>query len=145
MKNFLTNLLKSVHGESALPEEPNTYIPLDVNTAPKKVIKAEEKEGLTLKDKVIRAIKTVYDPEIPVDVYELGLIYEVKINEQNDVAVLMTLTSPGCFAAGQIPVDVEKAVASVEGVQKVYVELTFDPPWDKSMLSEAAQLELGFW
>ncbi|MFN5309609.1 MAG: DUF59 domain-containing protein [Candidatus Kapaibacterium sp.] len=99
----------------------------------------------TLQELAIEAIKTVYDPEIPVDIYELGLIYEVKVNENNDVAVLMTLTSPGCFAAGQIPGEVEKAIASVEGVHKVYVELTFDPPWDKSMMSEAAQLELGFW
>lgn len=102
-------------------------------------------ESAPLYDKVIAAIKTVYDPEIPVDIYELGLIYEVKINEQNHVDVLMTLTSPGCFAAGQIPGEVEQKVVGVPEVESVKVELTFEPPWDKHMMSEAALLDLGFW
>ncbi len=102
-------------------------------------------ESAPLYDKVIAAIKTVYDPEIPVDIYELGLIYEVKINEQNHVDVLMTLTSPGCFAAGQIPGEVEQKVVAVPEVESVKVELTFEPPWDKHMMSEAALLDLGFW
>ena len=98
-----------------------------------------------LKEKVIKAIKTVYDPEIPVDVYELGLIYEVKIFPVNNVYILMTLTSPSCPSAESIPVDIEKAVREIEGIAEVSVELTFDPPWDKEMMSEAAKLELGFW
>lgn len=145
MKNFLSNLLKAVPDEKPIQETAETYFPLDVTGTQKKVIPAEQSAELTMKDKAIQAIKTVYDPEIPIDIYELGLIYDVKVNENNDIAVLMTLTSPGCFAAGQIPGEVEKAVATVEGVNKVYVELTFDPPWDKTMMSEAAQLELGFW
>lgn len=144
MDNFITNLIKRVKEKN--DEHTDSYFPLDVAQSPKKVITSTQSSGDTsLKDRAIEAIKTVYDPEIPVDIYELGLIYEVKVNEHNDVAVLMTLTSPGCFAAGQIPGEVEKAIATVEGVNKVYVELTFDPPWDKSMMSEAAQLELGFW
>ena len=102
-------------------------------------------ESAPLYDKVIAAIKTVYDPEIPVDIYELGLIYEVRINEKNHVDVLMTLTSPGCFAAGQIPGEVEQKVVGVPEVESVKVELTFEPPWDKHMMSEAALLDLGFW
>jgi len=144
MDNFISNLIKRVKEKN--DEHTDSYFPLDVAHSPKKIITSTQLTGdKSLKDRAIEAIKTVYDPEIPVDIYELGLIYEVKVNEHNDVAVLMTLTSPGCFAAGQIPGEVEKAIGTVEGVNKVYVELTFDPPWDKSMMSEAAQLELGFW
>ncbi len=102
-------------------------------------------DSASLYDKVIAAIKTVYDPEIPVDIYELGLIYEVKISDKNHVDVVMTLTSPGCFAAGQIPGEVEQKVVGVPEVESVKVELTFEPPWDKHMMSEAALLDLGFW
>jgi metal-sulfur cluster biosynthetic enzyme len=84
-----------------------------------------------LKEKVIKAIKTVYDPEIPVDVYELGLIYEVKIFPVNNVYVLMTLTSPSCPSAESIPVDIEKAIREIEGIAEVSVELTFDPHMHK--------------
>ena len=97
-----------------------------------------------LKEKVIKAIKTVYDPEIPVDVYELGLIYEVKIFPVNNVYILMTLTSPSCPSAESIPVDIEKAVREIEGIAEVSVELTFDPPYEQDMMSEVAKLELGF-
>jgi len=97
-----------------------------------------------LKEKVIKAIKTVYDPEIPVDVYELGLIYEVKIFPVNNVYILMTLTSPSCPSAESIPVDIEKAVREIEGIAEVSVELTFDPPYTQDMMSEVAKLELGF-
>jgi FeS assembly SUF system protein len=97
-----------------------------------------------LKEKVIKAIKTVYDPEIPVDVYELGLIYEVKIFPVNNVYILMTLTSPSCPSAESIPVDIEKAVREIEGIAEVSVELTFDPPYSQDMMSEVAKLELGF-
>lgn len=97
-----------------------------------------------LRDKVLQAIKMVYDPEIPVDVYELGLIYEINIYPVNNVYILMTLTSPACPSAEQIPGEVEQRVKEVEGVNDVTVELTFDPPYSQEMMSEAAKLELGF-
>ncbi len=97
-----------------------------------------------LRDRVIDAIKTVYDPEIPVDVYELGLIYEVSIYPVNNIYVLMTLTSPSCPSAEVIPGEVEQKLKALEGVNDVKVELTFDPPYSQDMMSEAAKLELGF-
>jgi FeS assembly SUF system protein len=99
-------------------------------------------EGLN--EKVIQAIKTVYDPEIPVDVYELGLIYEINIFPINNVFILMTLTSPSCPSAEQIPSEVEQKIKAIEGVGEVKVELTFDPPYSQEMMSEVAKLELGF-
>jgi FeS assembly SUF system protein len=97
-----------------------------------------------LKEEVIRAIKTVYDPEIPVDVYELGLIYDLKVFPINNVFVSMTLTSPSCPSAGTLPGEVEQKIREVEGVNDVSVELTFDPPYSTEMMSEEAKLELGF-
>lgn len=97
-----------------------------------------------LKEKVIAAIKTVYDPEIPVDVFELGLIYEIKVFPLNNVFVLMTLTSPSCPSAGTIPGEVEQKIKEIEEVNEVTVELTFDPPYSQEMMSEVARLELGF-
>ena len=97
-----------------------------------------------LKDKVVEALKTVYDPEIPVDVYELGLIYEISVYPVNNIYILMTLTSPNCPAAETIPMDVETRVKGIEEVNDVNVEITFDPPYSQDMMSEAAKLELGF-
>ncbi|MGC4023654.1 MAG: SUF system Fe-S cluster assembly protein [Cyclobacteriaceae bacterium] len=97
-----------------------------------------------MRDKVIAAMKTVYDPEIPVDIYELGLIYEVNVFPVNNVFVLMTLTSPSCPSAEVIPSEVEQKLKAIEGVNDVKVELTFDPPYTQDMMSEAAKLELGF-
>jgi FeS assembly SUF system protein len=97
-----------------------------------------------LNEKVIAAIKTVYDPEIPVDVYELGLIYEVNIYPVNNVFVLMTLTSPSCPSAEVIPGEVEQKIKAIEGINDVKVQITFDPPYSQDMMSEAAKLELGF-
>jgi FeS assembly SUF system protein len=97
-----------------------------------------------LQEKVLNAIKTVYDPEIPVDIYELGLIYEMSIYPVNNVYVLMTLTSPSCPSAEVIPGEVEQKLKAIEGVNDVKVELTFDPPYSQDMMSEAAKLELGF-
>lgn len=97
-----------------------------------------------LNEKVMAAIKTVYDPEIPVDVYELGLIYEINIYPVNNVFVLMTLTSPSCPSAEAIPGEVEQKIKAIEGVNDVKVEITFDPPYSQDMMSEAAKLELGF-
>ena len=96
-----------------------------------------------LKDKVVQALKMVYDPEIPVDVYELGLIYEINIFPLNNVFILMTLTSPACPAAEMIPGDVEAKVKAIPEVNEVTVEITFDPPYTQDMMSEVAKLELG--
>ena len=98
-----------------------------------------------LRERVIDMIKTCYDPEIPVDIYELGLIYEVKIIEGNDVHVKMTLTSPACPVAESLPLEVEQKIKSIPDVNDAKVELTFDPPWDKDMMSEEARMELGMW
>ena len=93
---------------------------------------------------IITVLRTVYDPEIPVNIYELGLIYEISISEQAEVKVLMTLTTPNCPVAESLPFEVEQKVADVKGVASSKVELTFEPPWDQEMLSDEAKLELGF-
>ncbi len=93
---------------------------------------------------VIDILKTIYDPEIPVDIFELGLIYEVKIDKENNVTIEMTLTSPNCPVAESLPKEVEDKVASHEAFESCKVNIVFDPPWDKDMMSEEAQLELGF-
>lgn len=97
-----------------------------------------------LEDKIVEMLKTVYDPEIPVDIFELGLVYEVKIDDEAKVEVIMTLTSPNCPVAESLPKEVEDKVKAVEGVEDAKVEIVFDPPWDKEMISEEAKLELGF-
>ena len=97
-----------------------------------------------LKEKVILEIKKIYDPEIPVNIYELGLIYDVFVNEDFDAKVLMTLTSPNCPVAESLPAEVEQKVKSIKGINQVEVEMTFDPPWTKDLMSEEAKLELGF-
>ncbi len=97
-----------------------------------------------LRDKVLAALKTVYDPEIPVDIFELGLIYEINVFPVNNVFVLMTLTSPSCPSAEAIPSEVEQKIKAIDGVNDVKVEVTFDPPYSQDMMSEAAKLELGF-
>jgi FeS assembly SUF system protein len=106
-------------------------------------IPADELARLT--DEIVAALKTVYDPEIPADIYELGLIYKVDIADDRSVAVDMTLTSPNCPAAGELPGMVENAVASVAGVGPVTVKVVFDPPWDQSRMSEEARLALNLW
>lgn len=98
---------------------------------------------MELKDKIIQELKTCFDPEIPVDVYELGLIYEVNVDPGNNVEVIMTLTSPSCPVAESLPAEIEEKVKNVDGVNEVKLELTFDPPWDMEMMSEEAKLELG--
>lgn len=94
--------------------------------------------------KVIEKIKTIFDPEIPVDIYELGLIYDVMVNENNEVKVIMTLTSPNCPVAESLPIDVENVIKTIESVTNAEVEITFDPPWNQTLMSEEAKLELGF-
>ena len=97
-----------------------------------------------LGEKIVKVLKSIYDPEIPVDIYELGLIYDVFVNEDNDVKVLMTLTTPNCPVAETLPLEVEDKVRSIEEVAEAKVELTFDPPWTRDLMSEEAKLELGF-
>lgn len=96
-----------------------------------------------LGEKIVRVIKTIYDPEIPVDIYELGLIYDVFVNEDYDVKILMTLTSPNCPVAETLPLEVEEKVKSINEVKDAEVEITFDPPWSNDLMSEEAKLELG--
>jgi len=98
-----------------------------------------------MEQEIIQRLKTCYDPEIPVDIYELGLIYEIKIDDEANVYVKMTLTSPMCPVAGSLPGEVKDKVKSVEGVKDVYIDLVWNPPWDKDMMSEVAKLELGFF
>jgi len=95
-------------------------------------------------DKIVNVLKSIYDPEIPVDIYELGLIYDVMVNDENDVKILMTLTSPNCPVAETLPVEVEEKVKTLEEIRNAEVEITFDPTWTQDMMSEEAKLELGF-
>ena len=97
-----------------------------------------------LKQKVIECLQTIFDPEIPVSIWELGLIYEVEVLPINNVQIVMTLTAPSCPAAQSLPIEVDQKVRLIEGVNDVYVSVTWTPKWDKSMMSEVAQLELGF-
>jgi len=98
-----------------------------------------------LEERVKDVLRTCYDPEIPVNIYELGLIYAIKVNEGNDVQVKMTLTSPACPVAESLPVEVEQKIKNLPDVNSAKVEITFDPPWNKDMMSEEAKLELGMW
>jgi len=104
----------------------------------------DTKEKEILGVKIVETIKTIFDPEIPVDVYELGLIYDVFVNEDKDVKILMTLTTPNCPVAETLPMEVEEKVKSIDDVRNAVVEITFDPPWTQDMMSEEAKLELGF-
>ena len=125
--------------EASPPEAaPNTPA---VGLGPK--LPPEELDRLT--DDIIAALKTVYDPEIPADIYELGLIYRVEIDDSRNVAIDMTLTAPGCPVAGEMPGWVENAVAGVPGVQNVTVNMVFDPPWDQSRMSDEARVALDMW
>ena len=95
-------------------------------------------------DKIVEVLKTIFDPEIPVDIYELGLIYDVFVNENKEAKILMTLTSPNCPVAESLPVEVEQKVQTLDEIDKAEVEITFDPPWSQDLMSEEAKLELGF-
>ena len=98
---------------------------------------------MNLKDKIIGEIKKIYDPEIPVNIYELGLIYDIIVQKDNSVKIKMTLTTPNCPVAESLPKEVKDSIMEIEGVKKVDLDLVWDPPWDKSMMSEAAKLELN--
>ena len=97
-----------------------------------------------LGEKIVKELKSIFDPEIPVDIYELGLIYDVLVNEDYEVKILMTLTSPNCPVAESLPKEVEEKIRSIDEVKTAGVEITFDPPWTKDLMSEEAKLELGF-
>lgn len=102
-------------------------------------------EVLPLRDRIIEVLKTCYDPEIPVDIWELGLIYEINILEGNDVHIMMTLTSPNCPVAESLPVEVEQKIQNIPDINNAKVEITFEPPWDKDKMSDEARMELGMW
>ena len=104
---------------------------------------AETPDTEALGEKILNVLKTIYDPEIPVDIYELGLIYDVFVNEDMEVKILMTLTTPSCPVAESLPMEVEEKVKSLDEVKSAEVEMTFDPPWSKDLMSEEAKLELG--
>ena len=127
-------------GEQARPEKEASAV---TAVEPGSSIPAEELEQLTAD--IVGALKTVYDPEIPADIYELGLIYKIDIDDDRNVAVEMTLTAPGCPVAGEMPIWVENAVSAVAGVGQVSVKLTFEPPWDQSRMSDEARLALGMF
>ncbi len=121
-------------------QEPNAA---RATPAPGSSIPPEQLEQLTAD--IVAALKTVYDPEIPADIYELGLIYKIDVDDERNIAIDMTLTAPGCPVAGEMPSWVENAVGSVAGVGQVKVTLTFDPPWDQSRMSDEARLALGMF
>lgn len=103
----------------------------------------QQMDTAQLGESIVKVLKTIYDPEIPVDIYELGLIYDVMVNEDNEVKILMTLTSPNCPVAESLPQEVEEKVTKIDGVKAAEVEITFDPPWTRDLMSEEAKLELG--
>ncbi|NUY80060.1 SUF system Fe-S cluster assembly protein [Flavobacterium sp. MAH-1] len=102
-----------------------------------------EMDTAELGEKIVKVLKGIYDPEIPVDIYELGLVYDVMVNTDQEVKILMTLTSPNCPVAESLPKEVEEKIAKIEGIKSAEVEITFDPPWSKDLMSEEAKLELG--
>ena len=102
-----------------------------------------EEQIQSLSEKIVEKLKTVYDPEIPVDVYELGLIYDIQISTEGDVEILMTLTTPNCPVAETLPMEVEEKIAAIDEVKEVNVKITFEPTWDKDMMSEEAKFNLG--
>ncbi len=126
--------------EKTAPEAEEVAVP---DAAAQSAIPQDELDRMT--DDMIAAIKTVYDPEIPVDIYELGLIYTIDVDDDRNVVVDMTLTAPGCPVAGEMPIWVEDAVSTVAGVNRVKVNLVFDPPWDISRMSDEARVALNMW
>src|SRR5215831_13086024 len=120
-------------------------LPLTGETSPPISAEASAPESASLDEKVIAVLRTIFDPEIPVNIHELGLIYDLKVSPEGAVAIRMTLTSPACPVAGALPEEVRQKVAAVPGVTDAKVELVWDPPWDMSRMSEAAQLQLGLF
>jgi FeS assembly SUF system protein len=126
-------------------EDQRLHLPLSDEKSPSPAAPPEAPPGAGLEERVIAALHTCYDPEIPIDIYELGLIYELKVDPAGAVSIRMTLTSPACPVAGALPGEVEAKVRTVPGVSSAKVELVWEPPWDKSRLSEAAALQLGLY
>jgi len=122
---------------------PADYKPENSMAANEEFLDVKDTENKDLQTKVYDKIKEIYDPEIPVNIYELGLIYDVGITEKNEVVVLMTLTAPNCPEAAGIPIQVEEKVKEIDGVEKAKAIITFEPPWEMSLMSEEAKLELG--
>ncbi len=110
----------------------------------KEIIAMSEINKQELEEKIINTLKTCYDPEIPVDIFELGLIYEIRIDDEANVTILMTLTSPACPVAGSLPGEVEQKIKNIDDVKSAKIDLVWNPPWDKDMMSEVAKVELGF-
>ncbi|WP_295896185.1 SUF system Fe-S cluster assembly protein [uncultured Bartonella sp.] len=127
-----------IHAAEPVGSWENDIVTTNVSTIP-----ADELDRMT--DDIINALKTVFDPEIPADIYELGLIYRIDIEDDRSVKIDMTLTAPGCPVAGDMPTWVENAVGAVEGVSHVEVNMTFDPPWTPDRMSEEAQITLGWY
>ena len=123
----------------------DTTTEIDTRVQPTMPENLGESEVQRITSDLIGALKTVYDPEIPVDIYELGLIYKVDLDDDRNLTIDMTLTAPGCPVAGEMPAWVENAARGVEGIQDVKVNMVFDPPWDASRMSEEAQVALNWW
>jgi FeS assembly SUF system protein len=128
---------------AAMPEPVDGHVPTAATPVPGSALSQEELDRLS--HHIVGALKTVYDPEIPADIYELGLIYKIDVDDDRNVAVERTLTAPGCPVAGEMPGWVENAVGAVEGVSGVEVSMTFDPPWSADRMSEEAQVALGWY
>lgn len=145
-------VLEEISGDTVAAEQPSTGdVSTEVNTEISTNHVAEESSEQKsthtpeeIKEEVVKVLKTCYDPEIPVDVFELGLIYDIKVATNGDVLIIMTLTSPSCPVAGILPNEIEQKVREHPMVNECKVELTFDPPWNQRMMSEVAMLELGF-
>ena len=114
-----------------------------LHTNQKKIMSKDDIDVNALGEKIVRVLKTIFDPEIPVDIYELGLIYDVFVNEDYEVKILMTLTTPNCPVAETLPLEVEEKIKSLNEVKDAEVEITFDPPWSQDLMSDEAKLELG--
>jgi FeS assembly SUF system protein len=136
---------EAVETHAKQPAEPEAPAPEPAQDSGETVSAIPQDELERMSADIIAALKSVYDPEIPVDIYELGLIYRVEIEDDRMVKVLMTLTAPGCPVAGEMPIWVENAVSAVPGVSGAKVQLTFDPPWDQTRMSEEAQVALGMF
>lgn len=134
-----------IHDKPGLPDACAETVQAARKTPPEPGSSLPEEELERLTNDMVLALKTVYDPEIPVDIYELGLIYRIDVDDDRNVEIDMTLTAPGCPVAGEMPIWVENAVASVEGVGQVKVNLVFDPPWDPGRMSEEAQVALNMF
>jgi FeS assembly SUF system protein len=129
--------------DNELKETASDASPAQAGSEPAAVQRLDGLEAIALQDKVIEALRSCYDPEIPVNIYELGLIYEARVDTSGEVQIKMTLTAPNCPAAGSLPGEVQEKVKALPGVTAAKVEVVWDPPWDPSKMSEAARLQLG--